>query len=193
MYEQLTHTPADDNQSRQVSKEDFEPVLIIVDAQNDFITGPLGSHSAQAIVEPICEFLKGWKRGRIFMLKNTRSDGSYLATQEGEKLPIKHSIWGTDGWLMNHKIHHAVVCTWQISKEIQKHDVGYLDWKEHFMYASEIHLIGMRMETSIITNALILKTIFPEVPIYVHVGLCAGGKDFVDALNVMECCQINLV
>ena len=74
-------------------------ILIVIDLQNDFITGSLGTLEAQAIVPKVCEKIVNWN-GETFLTQDTHFD-NYLNTQEGKKLPIKHCIVDTEGWELN--------------------------------------------------------------------------------------------
>ena len=71
-------------------------VLIVVDMQNDFIDGALGTKEAVAIVPNVIETIKGFE-GTILYTKDTHFD-DYMDTQEGKNLPVPHCIKGTDGW-----------------------------------------------------------------------------------------------
>ena len=72
-------------------------ILIVVDMQNDFIDGALGTAEAVAIVENVKSKIKEYAAEDVFATMYTHSP-EYLQTQEGRNLPIEHCIKGTDGW-----------------------------------------------------------------------------------------------
>ena len=77
-------------------------ILVVVDMQNDFISGALGSPAAQAIVEPVAKRVSEFT-GRVIFTRDTHTD-EYMQTQEGRKLPVPHCIKGTSGWQITEKI-----------------------------------------------------------------------------------------
>ena len=76
--------------------------LIVVDMQNDFIDGALGSAEAVAIVPYVKEKIKAFE-GKVLFTRDTHFD-NYLETQEGRILPVPHCIKDTKGW----QIHSAL-------------------------------------------------------------------------------------
>ena len=70
--------------------------LIVVDMQNDFITGSLGTKEAEAILPKVIEKVKNFD-GTIIYTKDTHQ-ADYLSTQEGKNLPVEHCIEGSWGW-----------------------------------------------------------------------------------------------
>ena len=76
-------------------------VLVVVDMQNDFISGALGTPQAREIVGRVAEKVREYRRfgGTVVYTADTH-DESYLDTQEGKNLPIAHCIKGTEGWLI---------------------------------------------------------------------------------------------
>ena len=74
-------------------------VLIVIDMQNDFIDGALGTPEACAIVPNVKAKIKAYDNGEDMVLftRDTHYD-SYLRTSEGKHLPVPHCIAATDGW-----------------------------------------------------------------------------------------------
>lgn len=69
--------------------------LIVVDMQNDFIDGSLGTKEAQAIVSNVAKKIKEYKdRGDKIIFTRDTHDTNYLNTPEGKKLPVEHCIYG---------------------------------------------------------------------------------------------------
>lgn len=171
-------------------------VLIVVDMQNDFIDGVLGTKEAQAIVPRVCDKIRNFD-GSIIATKDTH-DENYLETQEGKNLPVPHCIVDTAGHDINRDIFNAIrekhgltakkhtFGTFKLSKWIEK----LTDLLSEKIEA--IELIGVCTDICVISNALILKASFPEVPIYVDATCCAGVTPELHeaALKVMKSCQI---
>lgn len=162
--------------------------LIVVDMQNDFIDGSLGTAEAQKIVPAVkAKITEYQNRGdRIIFTRDTHGD-NYLETPEGKKLPVKHCIKGTQGWEIAAGL-TVPGCTY-----IDKPTFGWLHWDtENF---EEIELAGLCTDICVVSNALILKATFPDVEITVDAGCCAGvtPKTHKAALETMKMCQINVI
>ena len=77
-------------------------VLIVIDMQNDFVTGTLGNQEAQAIVPNVQAKVKEYAdRGDWIILTRDTHEENYLDTPEGKKLPVKHcAAFGNSGILV---------------------------------------------------------------------------------------------
>lgn len=173
-------------------------LLIVVDMQNDFIEGSLGTKEAQAIVPGVIERIKTFD-GPILFTRDTHTE-SYLQTLEGKKLPIEHCIKGTKGWELNEDIdllrkEKGSLVFDKItfgSKEL----AGYIyENLKSFGGISSIVLCGLCTDICVISNALLLKAYLPEIPIIVDSAICAGvtPESNDNALNAMRVCQIEVV
>lgn len=169
--------------------------LIVVDMQNDFIDGSLGTKEAQAIVDASIAKIEVHD-GPIFVTLDTHPD-DYLNTAEGRKLPVKHCIRGTNGWELNDRIARALSHKPHIL--LEKPTFGSVELPKRIaMDASgndfSIELIGLCTDICVISNALLLKASFPDVPIRVNANCCAGvtPENHVAALLVMKSCQIDV-
>lgn len=168
-------------------------VLVVIDMQNDFVTGSLANPAAQAIVPNIAKKIKEYqkKKDKIIFTRDThRSD--YLKTAEGKALPVPHCVHGTWGWIVVDELNHPEC------KHIDKPTFGYKHW-EYEIYdgtgeVSEIELVGTCTDICVISNALLLKTEYPDVKISVDSSCCAGltPEKHAAALEVMKSCQINV-
>lgn len=168
--------------------------LIVIDMQNDFIDGVLGTKEAQAIVPLACEKIRNFE-GMIIATMDMH-DENYLNTQEGKLLPVPHCIKDTIGCNINNDIWAAM---WP-RQIISKHTFGNLNLPKYIekmanLYGDKveaIELIGVCTDICVINNALILKAAFPEVPITVDAACCAGITPELHeaALKVMKSCQI---
>ena len=166
-------------------------ILIVIDFQKDFVTGPLGTPEAQAIIPNVKKKIEEYqKRGdQIIFTRDTHFD-NYLDTQEGKKLPIEHCIYGTDGWKIVDGL-EVPNC-----KYINKTIFGWMFWSNYSSwFNAEIEIIGLTSDICVISNALILKATFPEAEITVDASCCAGTtqEKHKAAMNVMRSCQINVI
>lgn len=173
-----------------------EKYLIVIDVQNDFVTDALGTKEAQAIVEPVVEKIKSFE-GTVIFTKDTHEE-RYLDTQEGTYLPVRHCIRGTKGWELVdpvdalRKERNAVV--------YEKPTFGSVELAEALRVKYEnqelesVELIGLCTDICVISNALLLKAVMPECPIYVDASCCAGvtPEKHQAALETMQSCQIIL-
>ena len=161
--------------------------LIVIDMQNDFIDGSLGTKEAVKIVENVKDKIAEYvKRGdEIIFTRDTHTE-NYLNTSEGKKLPVEHCIRGTHGWEIKDGL------TVDGAKIIDKPSFGYTGWKE--MNFSEIELVGLCTDICVVSNALILKALFPDVKISVDSSCCAGvtPQTHESALATMRMCQIEV-
>ena len=172
----------------------MEKTLIVVDMQNDFIDGALGTKEAQAIVPNVKKKIKEYEsRGdKIIFTRDTHLK-NYLETNEGKHLPIKHCIKDTYGWLISDELGSGVGY-WIIDK----YDAfGYTGWVDcNFnKYKDEIEIVGLCTDICVVSNALILKAMFPEINITVDASCCAGvtPESHKAALTTMKMCQINVI
>ncbi len=173
----------------------MKKILVVVDIQNDFVDGALGTPEAVAIIDNAVNKIKSFD-GKIFVTLDTHFD-NYMETSEGKKLPVPHCIKGTDGWRLNERISEALFnkgCT-AVEKptfgavelpELIKAEVGNEDFS--------IELIGLCTDICVVSNALLLKAHFPEKEITVDSSCCAGVTPAThnSALDTMKMCQINV-
>lgn len=170
-------------------------ILVVIDMQNDFITGVLGNAETASVVDKVVnkinDFHKSEKDGRIIATLDTHFE-NYLSTQEGKNLPIPHCIKGTNGWNLVDKIKSALS---ENDVMINKETFGAIDLPDVIRKmgdVDEIRLVGVCTDICVISNAMILKAAFPEVPIKVTSSCCAGvtPESHENALNAMKICQI---
>ncbi len=163
-------------------------VLIVIDMQNDFVTGSLGSKEAQAIVPKVkAKIRKYADRGdRIIFTRDTHGE-NYLETSEGKKLPVKHCIKGTEGWQVVPEL------VTEPCEYVDKPSFGWLAWDD-FKENDEIELVGVCTDICVVSNALILKAKYPDAAISVDAGCCAGvtPEKHEAALETMKSCQIDV-
>lgn len=169
--------------------------LIVVDMQNDFIDGALGTPEAQAIVANVVKKIESWE-GLVFATRDTHGE-DYLDTQEGRNLPVVHCVEDTPGWDIAPAVEEALA----------KHDmvicfdkptfgsVALMDAMAELSGVEEIELIGLCTDICVISNAMLLKAALPEVQITVDAACCAGvtPASHLNALEAMKMCQIRVI
>ncbi|MDO4608788.1 MAG: isochorismatase family cysteine hydrolase [Clostridia bacterium] len=164
----------------------MKKTLIVIDMQNDFVSGVLGTAEAQAIVPAVKAKIKEYlDRGdEVIFTRDTHGD-DYMTTNEGKHLPVPHCIKGTDGWGIVPEIDNADC------EHIDKLNFGYPDWNKAHSFES-VELIGVCTDICVVSNALILKAQFPEIDITVDGSCCAGVTPEAHnaALQTMKSCQI---
>ena len=169
-------------------------ILVVVDMQNDFIDGALGTPEAQKIVPVVVEKIKGWT-GEIYATMDTHQP-DYLTTQEGRNLPVTHCIEGTPGWEIAPAIREALTNVTCLTKPT----FGSRSLAETLVIVNQNHpieeitLIGLCTDICVISNAMVLKAFLPEAPITVDASCCAGvtPESHRNALSAMKMCQIGI-
>ena len=170
-------------------------VLIVVDMQNDFVDGALGTPEAQAIVPRVCEKIRAFDGAVAATFDTHQSD--YLATQEGKNLPVVHCLQGTPGWELNAAVRAALTAHGAV-QTFQKPTFGsvalaqWLDALHREDPLEEVLLIGLCTDICIISNAMLIKAFLPEVRVTVDAACCAGvtPASHTNALEAMKLCQI---
>lgn len=166
-------------------------VLCVIDMQNDFIDGALGTKEAEAIVENVKAKIELYRKNgdTVIFTRDTHSE-DYMNTQEGKNLPVPHCIKGSKGWEISEKLDTAS------DKIIDKPTFGSFELAEHISALAdvdEIELIGLCTDICVISNAMILKARFTETPVKIDSSCCAGvtPESHTNALGAMKMCQIN--
>lgn len=172
--------------------------LIVVDMQKDFIDGALGTAEAVAIVPKVKKKIEEYKaRGdEIIFTRDTHTE-DYLNTNEGKYLPVVHCVKGTAGWQILDEL-DIPDC-----EHIDKPTFGYIDWCFQRdgdgtvvrQPLTDVEIIGVCTDICVVSNALILKALYPEINITVDASCCAGVTPGYHqaALVTMKSCQINVV
>lgn len=174
-------------------------VLVVVDMQNDFITGSLGTPEAQAIVPNVKKKIEEYRaNGDIIVFTRDTHHKEYLDTREGKKLPVKHCIAYSWGW----EIADGLRCDDEhvVNKGTfgSNNLVRYLVHKFAFYGDhpfTEIEIVGLCTDICVVSNALLLKaTFYNDCEISVDATCCAGvtPETHEAALKTMEMCQINV-
>ena len=167
--------------------------LIVVDMQNDFITGSLGSSAAQAIVPNVRRKIEEYvnKGNKVYFTQDTHWE-NYLTTPEGINLPVPHCLYCSEGWRVPEEL--ACLVPEEENTYVIKNTFGRLDW-DFLIAPDSIELVGVCTDICVVSNALILKATFPNAKIIVDASCCAGvtPEKHEAALEVMRSCQIEVI
>ena len=173
----------------------MKKILIVVDMQNDFIDGALGTAEAKAIVQPVIDKIKEYDQKNIWATRDSHGE-NYLNTQEGRRLPVKHCIRGTKGW----EIAVEIAAAMPEAVVIDKPSFGSVELADRLAALAdrediELELIGLCTDICVVSNALNLKARMPEVPISVDAAGCAGvtRESHRAALETRRMCQITVI
>ena len=176
----------------------MKKVLVVVDMQNDFIDGSLGTKEAEGIVGAVTEEIR--KDYDLVVVTRDTHDENYLSTNEGKHLPVVHCVKDTKGWQIADAVEEALkekedltilnkptFGSEDVVKTLKEYD------KENPI--GSITLIGLCTDICVVTNALLIKTAFPEIPVSVIGNCCAGvtPESHEAALLTMKMCQIEVL
>ena len=167
-------------------------VLIVVDMQNDFINGSLGTEEALAILPKVKSKVQEYRLdGNEVLFTRDTHEETYLQTQEGKNLPVEHCIRGTRGWEISSELDtkNSVILDKPTFGSVNLMSVITNNFKD-----AEFELVGLCTDICVISNALMLKAFLPEAKVSVDASCCAGvtPKSHTNALNAMKVCQINI-
>ena len=171
----------------------MQKILVVVDMQNDFIDGALGTAEAVSIVPKVAEKIKNFD-GTVLYTRDTHEE-NYMETQEGRNLPVPHCIRGTEGWQIRTELQQAGAMV------VDKPTFGSRALAEKLVEMNReeaiesITLIGLCTDICVISNAFVIKAFLPETPIIVDAACCAGvtPESHARALEAMKVCQIAVV
>ena len=170
----------------------MKKALVVIDMQNDFIDGSLGTPEAQAIVLSVSERVKAAVQdGEKLIFTQDTHPKNYLQTAEGKKLPVEHCIKPSHGWALTSSLipyaKDAVV--------LEKPTFGATGLPQHVAGFDEITVIGLCTDICVISNAMLLKAFLPEAKICVDSNCCAGvtPESHLRALEAMKMCQIEVI
>ena len=167
-------------------------ILVVVDMQNDFIDGALGTKEAAAIVPNVIDKINNFDGDKIIYTRDTHEE-NYMETQEGKNLPVPHCIRGTKGWELSPEIE-------ALRKEdaIDKPSFGSMELASYLKEQSDIEsieFVGLCTDICVISNVMITKAAMPEVPVIVDASCCAGvtPESHKNALEAMKMCQVKVI
>ena len=166
-------------------------ILVVVDMQKDFIDGALGTAEAVKIVPYVKDVIETFN-GKVFFTRDTHFE-DYMQTQEGKNLPVKHCIKGTPGWEI-----HPELDALRTTEPIDKVTFGSSELPKILGQVESIESItflGLCTDICVISNVMITKAFFPEVPVIVDAKGCAGVTidSHKNALAAMKMCQVTVI
>ncbi len=173
-------------------------ILVVIDMQNDFLTGALRNEEGIKIIPNVIEKIKEYKKNNdIIIATRDTHHPDYLNTQEGINLPVPHCIKDTFGW----EINNDILSLLEGSKIFDKPSFGSVDLAEYLSdnYENssnlEIELVGVCTDICVISNAMLIKAYMPECQVIVDGSATAGVtvESHLNALNAMEMCQIKII
>ena len=186
----------------------MKKITVVIDMQNDFLTGSLANPDAVSIIPSVLEQIKN--SDSVVYTRDTHGD-NYLETQEGKNLPVPHCIKDTWGWEIVEELNpQTLVKNGVLSRKLwyllNKPTFGYVDiWGAGSSFANliktfghknlEVTLCGTCTDICVVSNALIIKALYPEIIVNIKADACAGltPEKHKSALDVMGSCQINII
>ena len=177
----------------------MKKLLVVVDFQNDFIDGALGTSEAVEIVPNVINKINDWD-GDIAFTADTHGE-NYLETNEGKHLPVVHCVQNTDGWELRAEV-AKVVKEKMNAKVFQgvsflKNTFGSLDLMSYISAIGYkyVEFIGLCTDICVASNAIMAKAFLPEAQIVVDPSCCAGvtPETHDAALTTMKMCQIDIL
>ena len=178
--------------------------LVVVDMQKDFVDGALGTKEAQAIVPAVVEHITAAKAAgdAIFVTLDTHGP-DYLQTQEGRHLPVEHCIEGTPGWQLDADVAAALQgADPEKLVTLRKPTFGAVHLPDAMQTMMDLYgvpeaikFVGLCTGICVISNVLLTKAAFPEVPVTVDAAACAcvTPESHRTALDAMQLCQVEIV
>ena len=174
-------------------------VLVVVDMQNDFLTGVLGNKECAEVVPNVVDLIKSRSWDLIICTQDTH-DKDYMETQEGNKLPVEHCIINTDGWKITDEVNDALIG--RSVSFIMKKSFGSMGFAQKIgqlynEYKNDLHITfcGVCTDICVVSNALLAKAAAPEAIIGVVEKACAGvtPESHTHAIETMKSCQVNIL
>lgn len=178
-------------------KSTAKNLLIVVDMQNDFIDGSLGTPEAKVILPRAIDKAK-YFNGDVWLTQDTHYE-DYLQTQEGENLPVVHCVEGSEGWKLHPQIdairrsRNSTVFKKNTFASEDLADAVFQDYQAGKV--ASVTLIGLCTDICVVSNALLLKAKIPELRIYIDEKCCAGvtPQKHNAAIETMRSCQIEIL
>lgn len=170
----------------------MKKILVVIDMQNDFVSGSLGSEDAKAIVGNVVDKITNWQDD-IACTYDTHLE-NYLETKEGQMLPVRHCIENTEGWQLDPQVEEALKD--KDYKVFRKPTFGSEELAKYLKENryDEIHFIGLCTDICVISNVMLTKAALPESEIIVDAKCCAGvsKESHENALSAMKMCHIQI-
>ena len=171
----------------------MKTLLVVVDMQQDFVHGPLGTAEARAILPGVAERVRrAEKEGASLACTMDTHQPDYLQTQEGRKLPVLHCVEGTEGWTLC----PGLAAPLAGAKMFRKPTFGSLELGEYVKNEDfdRVELVGVCTGICVLSNAALIRACAPEVEIFVNSALCAcvSPESHQTALRAMQLLQVTV-
>ena len=179
----------------------MKKITVVIDMQNDFLTGALANPDAVNIIPSVLEQIKS--ADYVMYTRDTHSE-NYLETQEGKNLPVPHCVIGTHGWQIVDELDPNNIADIKMWHIVNKPTFGYVNiWMDMYFEDLvnwngedvEVTFCGTCTDICVVSNAMIVKSLYPELGVNVKADACAGltPEKHNAALDVMSSCQINII
>lgn len=179
----------------------MKKITIVIDMQNDFLTGSLANPDAVSIIPSVLEQIKN--SDYVMYTRDTHSE-NYLKTQEGKNLPVPHCVEGTHGWQIVDDLDPQNITDIKMWHIVNKPTFGDVNiWMDMYFAdlvnwngeGVEVTFCGTCTDICVVSNAMIVKSLYPELVVNVKADACAGltPEKHKAALDVMSSCQINII
>jgi len=164
-------------------------LLVVIDMQEDFVRGSLGTEEAQAIIPAMQEKIRRHDGPLAYTLDT--HDEAYLSTSEGAHLPVVHCVKGEAG----HRLIGELADLLRGAECFEKPTFGSVALAERIRddeTIDEVELAGVCTDICVVSNALMIKAMRPELPVFVDPTCCAGSSvpRHLASLETMKSCQI---
>lgn len=172
----------------------MQDILVVVDMQNDFIDGALGTPEARAILPLVRDRILSFE-GKVYYTRDTHG-ADYMSTREGRMLPVPHCIRGSHGWEIS-----PALCDLPSNGIFDKPTFGSCTLADALAEENareaikSVTLIGVCTDICVISNAMLIKAALPEIDVRVDPSCCAGvtPERHANALEAMRACQIDIL
>lgn len=189
----------------------MKKILIVVDMQDDFIDGALGSPMAVAIVDNVAKKIHEYSENDDVILFTRDTHGpDYLATEEGKNLPVKHCVLGTSGWMIRNELLDQMTDSqrndlFAVNKQTFGSDYLISTLRSKSLVVTDgdsmdgdgviVELVGLCTDICVISNAVIAKTALPNAHIIVDAACCAGvtPESHDTAINAMQAFMVEVI
>ena len=172
-------------------------VLVVIDMQNDFVTGSLKAKDGENLLKRVVEKVEGFDGEVVYTLDTHQDD--YLSTNEGKNLPIEHCIKGTWGHDISKEL--KLTKSFEGAKKFEKNTFASVELGEYLRKLDEekgigdIYFLGLVTDICVVSNILLVKGFLPEKNIYLYKDLTEGLTDEkkASALDVLDSCQVKII
>ena len=169
----------------------MKKLLVVIDMQNDFVFGALGSKEAVAILPAVKEEIEKAKSAGITLVFTRDTHGEdYLATREGKNLPIPHCLKNTEGWQIVQGLYSGELV---FDKPTFGSELLAAFVKEEGF--EEVTLLGVCTDICVVSNALLIKAKCPEAAVKLVEKACAGvtPASHAAAVQTLRSCQVEII